>query len=82
MNEDDQQQEPGVNDEREVEFFPQSLPVSEVSHVSLQGKGSWVKLLFLLEISPDALILIDPDGCIVSVNNQAQELFGYTYSEL
>jgi PAS domain S-box-containing protein len=82
MNEDDQPQKPGADDKREVEFFARSLPVSEGPHVSLEGKGSWVNLLFLLEVSPDAMVLVDPAGCIMSVNNQAQGLFGYTSSEL
>ena len=45
MNQDGQQQEKGADDEREEGFFDQSLPFSERPHVSLQGKGSWVKLL-------------------------------------
>jgi PAS domain S-box-containing protein len=82
MNEDDQQQEPGADDEREVGFFARSLPVSEVPRVSLQGEGSRAKLLLLLEVSPDALILVDQAGRIVNVNSQVQGLFGYTSSEL
>jgi PAS domain S-box-containing protein len=82
MNQDGQQQEKGADDEREEGFFDQSLPFSERPHVSLQGKGSWVKLLMLLEVSPDALVMVDAAGRIVSMNSQAQTLFGYTYSEL
>jgi PAS domain S-box-containing protein len=82
MNEDGQQQKKGADDEREGGFFDRSLPVSEGPHVSLQGKGSWVKLLILLEVSPDALVMVDSAGRIVSMNSQAQALFGYTYSEL
>jgi len=82
MNEDGRQQDQGADDEYEERFFDYSLPVSEGPHVSLQGKGSWVKLLMLLEVSPDALVMVDSVGRIASVNSQAQVLFGYTYSEL
>jgi PAS domain S-box-containing protein len=36
----------------------------------------------LLETLPDAVIAVDHDGTIVQVNSQAQELFGYSRSEL
>jgi len=82
MDEDNQQQQQGADDKREGDFSDRSLPVSEGPHVTLEGKGSWVKLLLLLEVSPDALVMVDAAGGIVSVNSQAQALFGYTYSEL
>ena len=82
MNEDEEQHVQGADDKREGDFSDPSLPVSETPHVALEGKGSWVKLLMLLEVSPDALVMIDSAGRIASVNGQAQVLFGYTYSEL
>ena len=36
----------------------------------------------LLETLPDAVIAVDRDGTIIQVNSQAQELFGYSRSEL
>ena len=72
----------GADDKREGDFSDRSLPVSERPHIALEGKGSWVKLLMLLEVSPDALVMIDSAGRIASMNSQAQLLFGYTYSEL
>src|SRR5271165_1814881 len=36
----------------------------------------------LLETLPDAIVAVDPDGVIVQVNSQAQELFGYERDEL
>jgi PAS domain S-box-containing protein len=36
----------------------------------------------LLEISPDALLIVNPAGTIVMVNEQTETLFGYTRSEL
>src|SRR5579875_1920393 len=35
-----------------------------------------------LEFSPDALLIIDANGSIAMVNNQAARLFGYTQAEL
>ena len=36
----------------------------------------------LLEMAPDAMIIVDEDGRIVIVNGQAEMMFGYTRSEL
>jgi PAS domain S-box-containing protein len=36
----------------------------------------------LLETLPDATVAVDPEGTIVQVNSQTQELFGYTRDEL
>jgi PAS domain S-box-containing protein len=36
----------------------------------------------LLDISPDALIIVDNAGTIVKVNNQAEMMFGYSSAEL
>jgi PAS domain S-box-containing protein len=36
----------------------------------------------LLELAPDALVGIGPDGLIALVNNQVRDLFGYTREEL
>jgi PAS domain S-box-containing protein len=82
MDEDNQQQQQGAADKLEERFSDRSLPVSEGPHVTFEGKGSWVKLLLLLEVSPDALVMVNEAGGIVSVNSQAQVLFGYSYSEL
>lgn len=82
MDEDNQQQNHGADEKLEGRFYDRSLPVSEGPRVSIEGKGSWVKLLILLEVSPDALVMVDATGRIVSMNTQAQTLFGYTYSEL
>jgi PAS domain S-box-containing protein len=35
-----------------------------------------------LELVPDAMVVVDPSGRIVSLNRQAEELFGYTREEL
>ncbi len=82
MNEDDQKQEQGADDEREGRALARSLPAKLAPHVSLQGEGSWANLLTLLEVSPDALVLVDSAGRIASVNSQTEALFGYPRSEL
>lgn len=82
MDEDNLQQQQGSDTKLERTISDRSHPVSEGPHIALAGKGSWVKLLLLLEVSPDALVMVSAAGCIVSVNSQAQTLFGYTYSEL
>jgi PAS domain S-box-containing protein len=32
----------------------------------------------ILEAAPDAMVVIGPDGRIIRVNTQAEELFGYS----
>jgi PAS domain S-box-containing protein len=82
MSEESHKQEQRADDKREESVPAQSFPTSGVPYVSLQGKGSWMNLLILLEVSPDALVLADGAGRIARVNSQAEALFGYTSSEL
>jgi PAS domain S-box-containing protein len=82
MSEDDHAQAQVADDAREGGSFDRSLPGAEGPHVALHGKESWMKLLLLLEVSPDALVMVDAAGRIASVNNQAQALFGYTHTEI
>src|SRR5438552_9080127 len=52
------------------------IPVAIAPHrqeVLLQG---------LLELAPDAIVGVDPDGLIVLANSQAEQLFGYAREEL
>ena len=51
-------------------------------HIFLRGERSWSNFLTLMEIVPDALVLVDSEGSIKRVNSQAEELFGYTSPEL
>jgi PAS domain S-box-containing protein len=73
MNEDDQRQ--GADESQE------NAP-AQALFAPYAPEGSWENILTLLEISPDALVLIDADGRIMSVNSQAEEMFGYACSEL
>ena len=82
MSEDDQKREQEAGDEREGRALARSLPAKPGHQASLQGEGSWANLLNWLEISPDALVLVDAAGRIARVNSQTEALFGYTRSEL
>jgi PAS domain-containing protein len=82
LNEDDQKQEQEADDEREGRALAHSLPAKPAPYVSLLGKGSWANLLTLLEVSPDALVLVDSAGRIARVNSQTEALFAYPRSEL
>lgn len=44
------------------------------------GEGNLFRQL--LEAAPDAIIIVDSDGCIVLVNRMAETMFGYGRSEL
>ena len=59
----------GGKNESKGSSSDRSLSGAEAPHVALQGKGSWIKLLTLLEVSPDALVMADVAGRIVSVNS-------------
>jgi len=82
MHEDDHKQEQEADDEREGRALARSLPAKPAHQASLQGEGSWANLLNWLEVSPDALVLVDAAGRIARVNSQTEALFGYTRSEL
>ena len=36
----------------------------------------------LIELAPDAVVLVDADGCIVRANTQADDLFGYEHGRM
>ena len=94
MNEDDVQKEPegveqdlspsgeGVDNEREVIASPRSLHSPHAPFVHLRGGVNNANLLTLLDVSPDALVMVDQAGRIALVNSQAEALFGYPRSEL
>jgi PAS domain S-box-containing protein len=82
MNEKNRRQEQRAYDvsEGKSPALTNSSPVGP--HVFLHGERSWSNLLTLMEVVPDALVLVDSDGSIKSVNSRAEELFGYTNDEL
>ena len=82
MNEDDYKQERGADDEREERVPARSRAIPQAPYISLQGEGSWANLLTLLEVSPDALVLVDSTGRIAHVNSQTEALFGYLRSDI
>ena len=82
MNEGDHTQEQRAQDVSRGKSPPRTNPVPGGIHTPLRGEGSWSNLLTLMEILPDALVLVDSDGCIRRVNNQAEALFGFTDVDL
>jgi PAS domain S-box-containing protein len=82
MNEDDVRKAPGADNGREVIPDTRSLHSPRAHRVPLQGEGSWANLLTLLDVSPDALVMVDSAGRIALVNSQVEALFGYPRSEL
>jgi len=82
MHEDDGRKTKGADHEREAIASPPSLPAPRVPRVPLPGEASWASLLPLLDLAPDALLLVDAAGRIALVNRQAEALFGYARSEL
>ncbi|MGZ3625755.1 MAG: PAS domain S-box protein, partial [Ktedonobacteraceae bacterium] len=58
--------------------FDTTLPPSSSSPLRVTS----TELLHLLDISPDALLIVDREGTIVMANAQAAALFGYRREEL
>src|SRR6266849_8493755 len=82
MNEDDVRKARGADNGREVMPDTRSLHSPGAPRLPLQGEGSWASLLTLLDVSPDALVMVDSAGRIALVNSQVEALFGYPRSEL
>jgi PAS domain-containing protein len=82
MNEDDHTQEQRAQDVSRGKSPPRTNPVPGGLQTPLRVEGSWSNLLTLMEILPDSLVLVDSDGCIRRVNNQAEALFGFTGVDL
>ena len=53
-----------------------------VPHSSSPLRVTSTELIHLLDISPDALLIVDREGTIVMANEQAAALFGYRREEL
>ena len=57
---------------------PQSAATSSSAPLSISSAN----IHPFLDISPDALVIVDRNGDIVLVNGQTEAVFGYTRSEL
>ena len=82
MNKDNPKQEQGAGNEGEWSSPARAHPAPEAPGISLRGERSWENLITMLEVLPDALVLVDSAGRIRRVNSQTEELFGYTSTEL
>lgn|SRR5512135_719285 len=82
MSEQDRTQQPGADKQREEGAPTPSHAIPPPPPFSLPGEGSWEHLLLFLDVSPDALVLVEASGRIAAVNSQAAALFGYTRAEL
>lgn len=58
--------------------IPQSVSASAPAPLSISSES----VRPFLDISPDALVIVDPAGVITLVNGQTEAFFGYTPSEL
>jgi PAS domain S-box-containing protein len=82
MNEDDVRKAKSADNAREAIASPPSLHAPRAPRVPLPGEISKASLLMLLDVSPDAVVLVDAAGHIALVNSQAEALFGYARYEL
>src|SRR6266699_3367158 len=82
MNEDDVRKARGTDNGRSEIPDTRSLHSPRAPSLPLQGEGSWTSLLTLLDVSPDAQVMVDSAGSIALVNSQVEALFGYPRSEL
>lgn len=82
MHEDDHTQKLAADNEHAGRTHGRTDPDQPAPPFSVQGEGSWANLLLFLEVSPDALVLVEASGRIAAVNSQAAALFGYTRAEL
>src|SRR5205085_12134960 len=58
--------------------IPRSVSASSPVPLAISS----VNVLPFLDISPDALVIVDPAGVITLVNGQTEAVFGYARSEL
>ena len=82
MNEDKHTQEQRADDVSEGRSPARKKFCSRSNSHLFARRGKLVKPPHVDGIIPDALVLIDSDGCIRRVNSQTEELFGYTSAEL
>src|SRR4051794_11831574 len=57
-------------------------PASATPAPDLQATAAEGTFRSLLEAAPDAIVIVDTNGCITIVNTQVERTFGYGRSEL
>ena len=82
MKEENHRQEQRAYDVSREKFPLPTNPAQRGVNTSLRGEDSWSNLLTLMEVLPDALVLVDADGSIKRINSQTEEMFAYTGAEL
>jgi len=63
-------------------FWGISRDITERKGVEDAMRASETKFRKLLELAPDAIVIVDDAGRMVLVNTQAQQLFGYTEDDM
>src|SRR6516162_5100768 len=61
---------------------PESAATGREIHAVTKEDVSSELLATLLAVMPDAAVVVNGDGAIVALNDQAESLFGYATSEL
>jgi PAS domain S-box-containing protein len=56
------------------------LQSEQAAHTRMQAAETMFRSL--LESAPDGIVIVDPTGCIMLVNSQAEQMFGYPREEL